>query len=142
MPPKPRTIDDYLAAVSPEQRAALHKLRKTIRSIVPDAEECISYSMPAFRYRGRVIAGFLATRAGCSYFPFSGTTLGTLSAELGAYERTKSALHFDLKRPLTARLVRKLLVARIAETDAKARTATGNTRRKATKKPQRSRART
>jgi uncharacterized protein YdhG (YjbR/CyaY superfamily) len=113
---KPKTIDDYLASVKPDRRAALQKLRRTIHSVVPDAEECISYSMPAFRYNGHVIAGFLATAKGCSYFPFSGTTLSTLSADLVAYSRTKSALHFDPERPLPVGLVRKLIKARIAET--------------------------
>ena len=113
---KPQTIDEYLASVKPDRRAALQKLRRTIHSVVPGAEECISYSMPAFRYDGHVIAGFLATAKGCSYFPFSGTTLSTLSSDAAAYDRTKSALHFDPKRPLPIALVRKLVKARIAET--------------------------
>lgn len=66
---------------------------------------------------GRPRAGFLATAKGCSYFPFSGTTLSTLSSELAAYSQTKSALHFDPKRPLPVALVRKLIKARIAETE-------------------------
>jgi uncharacterized protein YdhG (YjbR/CyaY superfamily) len=113
------TIDDYLAAVEPEKRAALLKLRKTIRAIVPAAEECISYSMPAFRLDGRVVAGFAATKGGCSYFPFSGRTLGTIAADLRGYERTKSSLHFDPAQGLPAALVRKLLRARIAEDGAR-----------------------
>jgi len=120
MPKRPETIDEYLATVTPDRRAALEKLRETIRAILPDAEECISYSMPAFRHGGHVVAGFLATARGCSYFPFSGATLGTLAAELSAYTRTKSALHFDAKRPLPVALVRKLLSTRIAETTARA----------------------
>ena len=116
---KPASIDAYLAGVSPDRRAALEKLRRTIRAVLPDAEECISYSMPAFRYRGHVVAGFLATSKGCSYFPFSGTTLATLAADVKMYSQTKSALHFDPERPLPATLVRKLLKARIAETKPK-----------------------
>jgi uncharacterized protein YdhG (YjbR/CyaY superfamily) len=115
---KPETIDDYLASVTPDRRAALERLRRTIRSLVPDAEECISYSMPAFRYGGKVVAGFLATAKGCSYYPFSGTTLSTLSSELEGYDRTKSALHFDPRRPLPRTLVASLLEARVAETRA------------------------
>ncbi|HEX9102727.1 MAG TPA: DUF1801 domain-containing protein, partial [Polyangia bacterium] len=98
-----------------EKRAALDALRRTIRSIVPQAEECISYGMPAFRLDGRVVAGFAATAGGCSYYPFSGTTLRTLAKELERYDRTKSALHFGPRQPLPATLVRKLLRARIAE---------------------------
>jgi uncharacterized protein YdhG (YjbR/CyaY superfamily) len=114
---KPATIDAYLATVSDDWREALERLRKTIHSILPDVEECISYSMPAFRYAGRVVAGFLATSKGCSYFPFSGRTLATLAAEVKMYAQTKSALHFDPKHPLPIVLVRKLLRARIAEID-------------------------
>lgn len=109
------TIDDYLADVEPGRRAALERLRKTIRSILPAAEECISYSMPAFRFRGKVVAGFAATKSGCSYFPFSGTTLGTMAEELKSYSQTKSSLHFDPAKGLPVRVVRRLLRARIAE---------------------------
>lgn len=114
---KPENTDAYLASLSPERRPPLEKLRKMIMAILPDAEECISYSMPAFRYGGHVVAGFLATSEGCSYFPFSGTTLATIAADVKAYEQTKSALHFDPKHPLSVALVRKLLKARIAETE-------------------------
>ena len=113
---KPTTIDEYLAAVKGEKRAALDKLRKTIRGIVPKAEECISYGIPAFSLDGNIVAGFAATKKGCSYFPFSGSTLGTLAEDLEDYEQTKSSLHFDPAAPLPATLVRKLIRARIAET--------------------------
>jgi len=113
---KPTTIDEYLAAVKGEKRAALDKLRKTIRGIVPKAEECISYGIPAFSLDGNIVAGFAATKKGCSYFPFSGSTLGSLAEEVEDYEQTKSSLHFDPAAPLPATLVRKLIKARIAET--------------------------
>ncbi len=112
---KPTTIDEYLAGVPADRRAALEKLRTLIRSLAPDVEECISYSIPAFRRDGRVIAGFQSTSKGCSYFPFSGSTLATLEDELVGYDKTKSALHFDAKNPLRAPLVRALLRARMAE---------------------------
>jgi uncharacterized protein YdhG (YjbR/CyaY superfamily) len=111
-----RTIDDYLAALPAEARDALEILRNQIKAIVPEAEECISYSMPAFRLDGHVVAGFKATRKGCSYYPFSGRTLATLAADLAGYDQTKSALHFDPGRPLPKGLVRRLIKTRIAET--------------------------
>ena len=112
---RPKTIDDYLAGLEGSRRATLQKLRGTIRSIVPDAEECISYAIPAFRLRGAVIAGFAATAKGCSYFPFSGSTLRTLADDVAGYQQTKSSLHFGPDRPLPVALVRKLIRARIAE---------------------------
>jgi uncharacterized protein YdhG (YjbR/CyaY superfamily) len=112
---KPTSIDHYLSTVKGDQRVALKQLRKTIRAIIPRAEECISYRIPAFRLNGKVVAGFLATTKGCSYFPFSGSTLRTLAKEVAGYEQTKGALHFDPTQPLPASLVRKLIKARIAE---------------------------
>ena len=124
MPAKPKTIDEYLARVPAERRHALASLRATIHASLPGLEECISYSMPAFRHEGHVVAGFLATSKGCSYFPFSGTTLATLADELRTYEQTKSALHFAPERPLPKALVKKLLKARVAETQSVASGAT------------------
>jgi uncharacterized protein YdhG (YjbR/CyaY superfamily) len=112
---KPSSIDDYLARVEPGQRKVLQQLRKSILSIVPGAVECISYSMPAFRVNGKVVAGFLATSQGSSFYPFSGSTLATLADELVDYDKTKSALHFSAERPLPIQLLRQLLSTRIAE---------------------------
>jgi uncharacterized protein YdhG (YjbR/CyaY superfamily) len=112
----PQTIDDYLAQVSAAQRSALQKLRQSILALVRGAQECISYSMPAFREPGgHVVAGFLATKKGCSYFPFSGTTLDSMAADLEGYSRTKSGLHFDPAKGLPKALLRKLIDARRAE---------------------------
>ena len=108
------TIDAYLATVSEPRRATLEDLRKTIRSILPEAREVISYGIPAFRVEGGVVAGFCARANGYSYFPFSGTTLKTLAAHLRGYSQTKSALHFTAERPLPRTLVRKLLKTRLA----------------------------
>ncbi|HEX2872995.1 MAG TPA: DUF1801 domain-containing protein [Polyangiaceae bacterium] len=116
MPGPPKNIDDYLSRVTPAQRSALQTLRKQILAIVPAAEECISYSMPAFREPGGpVFAGFLATKQGCSYFPFSGSTLDSIAAALSAYSRTKSGLHLDPAKGLPQALLRKLIAARRAE---------------------------
>lgn len=115
---KASTIDEYLKTVPEDRRRTLAALRRTIRSIVPGAEECISYRIPAFRLNGEVIAGFCATSKGCSYFPFSGSTLIALARDLGRYEQTKSSLHFAADKPLPTTLVRKLIRARINETKA------------------------
>ena len=117
----PASIDAYLAGAPVDRRAALEVLRAQIHRIVPDCEECISYSMPAFRWNGEVFAGFLATGKGCSYYPFSGTTLDGMADALAAYSRTKSALHFDPARGLPQSLVKKLIAARRAEIRAAAK---------------------
>lgn len=112
---KSQTIDAYLAKVSGEQRRALDDLRRVLRSLLPEAEECISYGMPAFRFEGRIVAGFAATSKGGSYYPFSGSTLASLGRELEGYSTTKSALHFTPGSPLPAALVRKLVRTRLRE---------------------------
>jgi uncharacterized protein YdhG (YjbR/CyaY superfamily) len=112
---KPSTIDEYLGTVPDDRRRALEDLRTQIRSIAPGAQECISYRIPAFRLNGEVIAGFCATAKGCSYVPFSGTTLKSLARELRRYDQTKGSLHFCADQPLPAELVRKLIKARINE---------------------------
>jgi uncharacterized protein YdhG (YjbR/CyaY superfamily) len=112
-------MDAYLRQVDPPMRAALEKLRMSIRSLAPDAEECISYAMPAFRIPGGVLGGFQVTSRGASYYPFSGTTLTTLKHDIQGYSHTKSALHFTLDRPLPKVLLRKLLAARRAEIEGR-----------------------
>lgn len=123
----PSTIDEYLRTVPEDRRLALENLRAKVRAIVPGAEECISYRIPAFRLNGVVIAGFCATARGCSYFPFSGSTLKSLARELGHYDRTKSSLHFSTDQPLSTALVRRLIKARLRE--GKERDQVGTARR-------------
>jgi uncharacterized protein YdhG (YjbR/CyaY superfamily) len=113
---KPSTIDDYLESVPEDRRRALEDLRVKIRSIIPDAQECISYRIPAFRLNGVVVAGFCATAKGCSYFPFSGSTLKSLARDTGRYVQTKGSLHFSPDEPLPTSLVHKLIKTRIAQT--------------------------
>jgi uncharacterized protein YdhG (YjbR/CyaY superfamily) len=77
--------------------------------------------MPAFRVRGGVVAGFQATKNGCSYYPFSGATLAAVARFVAAYDQTKSALHFSPDKPLPLALVRRLLKARMSEIDERPR---------------------
>src|SRR4051812_30784652 len=65
----PRTVDDYLAGLGDDQLTALERLRRTIHSIVPRAEECISYQLPAFRLDGKVLVWFGATAKHCAFYP-------------------------------------------------------------------------
>ena len=110
------TIDEYLATLDEPARATLQHLRGDIRAVVPEAEECISYSMPAFRVRGMVVAGFAAFTTHLSYLPHSGSVLPALADDLKDYPGgTTSALHFSVDRPLPRALVHKLISARLAQ---------------------------
>lgn len=108
-------VDEYLRGVEEPKRSTLQTLRRTILEIVPDAEEVISYRVPAFRVRGKTVAGFAAFRDHLSYLPFSGSVLVQLADELDGYTRTKSALHFPIDRPLPKTVVRRLIAVRCAE---------------------------
>ena len=112
---KPRTIDEYLAALSDEKRAALAKLRKTIRAAAPGAEECISYQLAAFRLDGRVLVAFGATANHCAFYLLSSSTVEAHQDELEGYDTSKGTIRFQADNPLPATLVRKLVKARIAE---------------------------
>ena len=111
---KPRTIDEYLATLSVGKRAALQKLRRAIKSAAPEAEECISYQIPAFRFRGRILVWFGAATNHCSFYP-GAHPIKVLEDELEGYETSKGTIRFPEDASLPATLVRKLVKARIAE---------------------------
>ncbi|MBV8987370.1 MAG: DUF1801 domain-containing protein [Solirubrobacterales bacterium] len=108
-------VDQYLRGLDEPKRSTLQALRRTILEIVPDAEQVISYRVPAFRVRGKTVAGFAAFKDHLSYLPFSGSVLGQLADELQDYTMTKSALHFPIDRPLPKKVVKKLLAVRLGE---------------------------
>ena len=110
-----REIDQYLGTLDEPNRATLTQLRDTIVAIVPDAEQCISYGMPAFKLRGKTIAGFAAFKSHLSYLPHSGSVIGQLAKETERYTKTKGSLHFPVDEPLPKELVKKLLDTRMAE---------------------------
>jgi uncharacterized protein YdhG (YjbR/CyaY superfamily) len=117
MKPKARTIDDYLAALGEDQRAALEQLRQIIRAVAPGAEECISYGVPAFR-QGRLLVGFGAAAKHCTFFLMNGSTVEAHRDDLKGYDTSKGAIRFPADQPLPAALVRKLVKARLAENEA------------------------
>ena len=121
---KHKTIDDYLAAVSDDKRAALEKLRKTIKAAAPQAEECLSYQIPAFRQDGMLV-GFGASASHCAFYLMNASTVAAHERELTAYDTSKGTIRFQADTPLPVALVRKLVTARIAENTAKNSKSTG-----------------
>ena len=116
--PKPQTFDDYLAALPPDQRAALQKMRQTIHAAAPQAEEYIGYGLAAFRQDGPLVA--LGAAGGhCGFYPMTGHTVADFAAELKGYSTSKGAIRFAAEKPLPAALVRKIVKARLAENAAK-----------------------
>jgi uncharacterized protein YdhG (YjbR/CyaY superfamily) len=112
---KPATVDEYLAALSDDKRATLEKVRKTVRSVAPHAEECISYRLPAFRLNGKLLVAFGAATNHCAFYPMSSTTVAAHRDELRDFDTSKGTIRFQPGKPLPAKLLRKLVKARIAE---------------------------
>jgi len=111
--PLPKTIDEYLAPLSDEKRAALQRLRRAIRAAAPRAEECISYRIPAFRLGGRLLVAFGAAANHCAFYAGSAPVEG-YKGELEAYATSKGTIRFRADSPLPTTLVRKLVAAQIA----------------------------
>ena len=117
----PTSVEDYLAALPEESRAALEKLRKTIKAAAPEATETISYQMPAFKDHGRLLVSYAAFKNHCSLFPMSMRVIETHREELKPYYAGKGTIHFHADEPLPDALVQKLVKARIAENAARSR---------------------
>ncbi len=115
---KPQTIDEYLAPLSDEKRAALEKLRRTIKSVAPKAEECISYGIPGFRLDGRLHVSFGAAANHCAFYP-GAHPVEAHKEELKGYGTSKGTIRFPADSPLPATLVRKLVKTRIAQNAAR-----------------------
>ncbi len=111
---KPQTIDEYLAPLSNEKRAALEKLRRAIKSAAPKAEECISYQIPAFRLGGRMLVAFGAAATHCAFYP-GAFPVKAHKDELKAYDTSKGTIRFQADSPLPATLVRKLVKTRVEQ---------------------------
>ena len=114
-------VDKYLRGVEEPKGSTLQKLRATILEIVPEAEQVISYGVPAFRVSGKTVAGFAAFKNHLSYLPFSGSVLPALSHKLEGYKTTKSSLHFSVEQPLPKALVKILIETRLADAGGRSR---------------------
>lgn len=108
-------IDEYLAHLDEPKRSTLQSLRRTILEVVPEAEQGISYGVPAFRMGGKVIAGFAAFKNHLSYLPHSGSVFPALQDEVAHYKTSSGALQFPTDSPLPKPLVERLVAVRIAQ---------------------------
>jgi uncharacterized protein YdhG (YjbR/CyaY superfamily) len=108
-------IDDYLATLDEPKRSTLDEVRRRILEVIPQAEQGISYTVPAFRVDGKTVAGLAAFKNHLSYLPHSGSVLPGLAEEIGGYEQTKSALHFPIDEPLPRPVINRLIDAKLQE---------------------------
>jgi uncharacterized protein YdhG (YjbR/CyaY superfamily) len=108
-------IDDYLASLEEPKRSTLTAVRHSILDNIPEAEQCISYGLPAFRVQGKVIAGFGAFKNHLSYLPHSGSVFPELSDELANFKTSTGALQFPVDVPLPKALVKSLVTTRLRQ---------------------------
>jgi uncharacterized protein YdhG (YjbR/CyaY superfamily) len=102
-------VDRYLADLEDPKRATLEEMRRRILAVIPDAEQGLSYSLPAFKVEGKTVAGLAAFKAHLSYLPHSGSVLAAVREKTGGYTQTKSALHFPVDTPLPQELISELI---------------------------------
>jgi uncharacterized protein YdhG (YjbR/CyaY superfamily) len=108
-------IDEYCDRLEEPKRSTLSQLRRDILTVIPDADQCISYSLPAFKVAGKTIAGFAAFKNHLSYLPHSGSVFPELVEELAGYQKSTGALRFPVDQPLAPELVEKLIVVRLRQ---------------------------
>ena len=115
------TVDEYLAALPEDARAAMTTLRGAIRAAAPGATETISYHMPAFEVDGRLLVSYGAFKRHCSLFPASQVVRDALGAELEPYFTGQGTVRFPAARPIPVRLVERIVKARLEESATRSR---------------------
>jgi uncharacterized protein YdhG (YjbR/CyaY superfamily) len=108
-------IDAYVNGLDEPKRSTLAHLRQVLRTLLPDAEEIISYGAPAFRVQGKTVAGFAAFKNHLSYLPHSGSVFPELAEELTGYRYSSGALQFAVDAPLPDELVEHLVSVRLRQ---------------------------
>jgi uncharacterized protein YdhG (YjbR/CyaY superfamily) len=111
----PTSVEEYLAALPETPRAALEKLRQTIKAAAPEATETITYQMPTFKLDGRFLVSYAAFKEHCSLFPASAKVLEACGEELKPHFSGKGTIRFTADKPLSSALVRKIVETRIEE---------------------------
>jgi uncharacterized protein YdhG (YjbR/CyaY superfamily) len=113
------SIDEYLATLPEDRRAAVEELRHAIRAAAPHATETIAYGMPAFRsHGGQFLVSFAAFKAHYSLFPASGAVVEALGAEVQPYLAGKGTIRFSAAKPIPVVTVGKIVAIRLAENAA------------------------
>jgi uncharacterized protein YdhG (YjbR/CyaY superfamily) len=118
---KIESVEGYLASLPAEQRAALDKLRATIRGAAPAATEGISYAMAAFKLGGRGLVCYAAFKDHYSLFPMSKQVVADNLEQLGSRATGKGTIRFSYDERLPVALVKRIVKARVAEVEARKR---------------------
>ncbi len=115
---KPKSIDEYVAGFSPEIQAILQRIRATIHKVAPEAQETISYQIPAFTLNGTLVY-FAAFKNHIGFYPpISGDA--RLEKAISPYAGEKGNLRFPLDQPMPYRLIERIVKLRVQQKSAKA----------------------
>ena len=112
-----KSVQEYMAALDKAPKQRLQELRKIIRDAAPKAEEVISYNMPAFRWKGALLAWYAAFKEHIGFYP-KASGIAAFKSELTGYKTSKGAIQFPLRKPIPTGLVKKIVKFRIKENDA------------------------
>ncbi|MDD4972648.1 MAG: DUF1801 domain-containing protein [Paludibacter sp.] len=112
-----RTVDEYIKSFPEDVQTILQKMRQTIREAAPDAEEAISYQMPAFKQNG-ILVYFAVQKNHVGFYP-TASGIETFKAELTPYKWSKGAVQFPLDKPIPYDLVKKIVEFRVKENSKK-----------------------
>jgi len=110
---KPKDVDEYISGFPKEIQKLLKQVRVAIQEAAPQAEEVISYSMPAYRLNG-ILLWYGAHKNHIGFYPH-GATMEKFKKELARYEQTKGSIHFPIDEPLPIALIKKMVKLRLAE---------------------------
>lgn len=113
---KANSHDEYLSSISESQYILMQKLRAIIKSTCPQAEEIISYGMPAFKYKGRLLVGYAVTKEWCSFYPWTNSIAVRLKDELQNFSTSRGSIRFTVAKPLTPSLIKKIVKIKMEET--------------------------
>ena len=117
--PPAKTVDDYLAGIPEPAQSTLRHIREVIRSVVPrDTTEVISYGMPMFKYKG-LLVGFAAFPNHCGLYVTSPCVMQAFKSELKNFDTSKGAIRFPIDKPPPPSLIKKLVKARVAQSETK-----------------------
>jgi len=131
--PKSTTIDEYIARFPPAVQGILQKIRKTIRSSAPDAEEVISYQIPAFKQHG-ILVYFAAFKNHIGlYPPIKGDP--ALVKAVSRYAGPKGNLQFPLDQPIPYDLIKRIVQLRVQQDATKPGYGAGRRSTKSSKTP-------
>jgi uncharacterized protein YdhG (YjbR/CyaY superfamily) len=113
-----KDIDTYISMQPEIIQPSLEKLRQLIKSVAPEAQEVISYGMPAFKWNGMLV-GFAAAKKHIGFYPWNGSTVEHFKDELKSYGTSPGAIRFDNDKPLPLALIKKIVKWRMKENLAK-----------------------